>query len=291
AGLVRELQRRTHKLQKRDMIGPPDIVDVRDLHPVKAEQPQVAFTDPEQGASQKPDLCSKSGEQCRTSGRFSRVWLGAWNTCLDIGAIVRLHPVSTLTAPLAVLILLAGLGVWSVLAGSMSYVQQRKDDARSQAVDAATGFQIQLEQTYTPGVTFSLLVRQHPEWEYWLANFNSTAEELMSRTPAGALWNMQLQPFGQLMSIYPFRPSDAALVSPPRDQLTEPLRRESVLAAISTREPQVAGPLRLGQGFLGALIRYPIFVPQIEDARRCLNAARASSEDPIQLFDVLGTGA
>ncbi|GLC35525.1 hypothetical protein PLESTB_000198200 [Pleodorina starrii] len=187
--------------------------------------------------------------------------LGAWNTCKDIASTVQLHPISTLAAPLAVYVLLAGLGVWGVLAGSQTYMQQRRDDARSKAVDAATGFQIQLEQTYTPGITFSLLVRQHPEWPYWLENFNSTAAELLSRTPAGALWNLQLQPFGQLMAIHPMRPSDEPLVNPPQDQLADPARRESVLTAISSRQPQIAGPLTLRQGFMGALIRYPIFVP------------------------------
>ncbi|GIL79160.1 hypothetical protein Vretimale_16703 [Volvox reticuliferus] len=202
-------------------------------------------------------------ERNRTSKRCAQGFISTWDTFKDMASIVRLHPFSTLAAPLAIFVLLAGLGVWGVLAGTFSHIQQRKDDARSQAVDAATGFQIQLEQTYTPGVTFSLLVRQHPEWEYWLANFNNTAAELMSRTLTGAIWSLQLQPFGQPMAVYPFRPADAKLLFPPRDQLTDPLRRESVFNAIRTREPQVAGPLTLGQGYLGALIRYPIFVPNV----------------------------
>ncbi len=41
--------------------------------------------------------------------------------------------------------------------------------------------QIQLQQTFTPGVTFSTLVRQRPDWDYWLENFNDTAAELLSR--------------------------------------------------------------------------------------------------------------
>ncbi|GLI65793.1 hypothetical protein VaNZ11_009413 [Volvox africanus] len=202
-------------------------------------------------------------EQISTLKRWAQGFISTWDTFKDMANIVRLHPINTLGAPLAVFVLLAGLGVWGVLAGSLSHIQQRKNDARSQAVDAATGFQIQLEQTYTPGVTFSLLVRQHPEWEYWLANFNNTAAELMSRTMTGSIWSLQLQPFGQPMAVYPYRPADAALLFPPRDQLADPLRRESVFAAIRTREPQVAGPLTLGQGYLGALIRYPIFVPNV----------------------------
>lgn len=41
--------------------------------------------------------------------------------------------------------------------------------------------QIQMEQTFTPGITFSLLVRQQPDWEHWLLHFNSTASYLLSR--------------------------------------------------------------------------------------------------------------
>jgi hypothetical protein len=55
--------------------------------------------------------------------------------------IVRLYP-TTLIIPVLVFMLLAGLGVWGVLAGAQSHVQQQKDDVYSRAVDAATGFQV-----------------------------------------------------------------------------------------------------------------------------------------------------
>lgn len=35
-----------------------------------------------------------------------------------------------------------GLGIWGVTAGANAYVQQQKDDVRSRAVDAVTGFQV-----------------------------------------------------------------------------------------------------------------------------------------------------
>ncbi len=47
--------------------------------------------------------------------------------------------------------------------------------------------QIQLQQTYTPGVTISMLVQQRPDWEYWLANFNRTADGLLWRVGKGVL--------------------------------------------------------------------------------------------------------
>ena len=77
--------------------------------------------------------------------------------------------------------------------------------------------QIQLQQSFTPGVTMQMLVKQRPDWEYWLENFNSTATELMSRVPKGALWDLQLQPFAQVMMITPLRPEDLSQINPPRD--------------------------------------------------------------------------
>ncbi|KXZ49357.1 hypothetical protein GPECTOR_22g951 [Gonium pectorale] len=150
------------------------------------------------------------------------------------------------------------------MAGAAAHVEQRKDDARSRAVDAATGFQIQLQQSFTPGVTFSLLVKQRPEWSYWLQNFNSTAKELLSRVPNGSLWNLQLQPFAQVMTMYPTRPEDLREMNPPRDLIGDPTRRDDILRIIKTREPLVVGPFNLVQGFTGAFIRYPIYVPDVD---------------------------
>jgi hypothetical protein len=50
------------------------------------------------------------------------------------------------------------------MAGAHAQANQRRDDARSKAVDAAAGFQIQLQNSFTPGTTFQLLVSQKPEW-------------------------------------------------------------------------------------------------------------------------------
>lgn len=39
------------------------------------------------------------------------------------------------------------------------------------------------------------------------------------QVPKGSLWNLQLQPFAQVMMIYPARESDASQTSPPRNLL------------------------------------------------------------------------
>ncbi|GLI65794.1 hypothetical protein VaNZ11_009414 [Volvox africanus] len=181
----------------------------------------------------------------------------------EASGIVWLYPL-TVIIPLLLFLLLAGLGIWGVFAGARAHVKQQKDDVRSRAVDAATGFQIQLQQSFTPGVTFQLLVRQQPDWKFWVKNFNQTAQELLSRVPKGSLWNLQLQPFAQVMMIYPMRPEDDGQINPPRDLLKDPTRREGILAAIRSREPAVNGPFNLSQGFMGAFVRYPIYVPDVD---------------------------
>ncbi|KAG2443735.1 hypothetical protein HXX76_002081 [Chlamydomonas incerta] len=152
------------------------------------------------------------------------------------------------------------------MAGADSYVRQQKDDVRSRAVDAVTGFQIQLQQSFTPGLTFQLLVKQRPDVSYWIENFNATAQELMSRVPNGSLWNLQLQPFAQVMMINPFRQAtDASQVNPPRDLLGDPTRRNDIMKIITTREPQVVGPVLLSNNVSwGTFVRYPIFIRGVD---------------------------
>ncbi|KAG2443738.1 hypothetical protein HXX76_002084 [Chlamydomonas incerta] len=110
-----------------------------------------------------------------------------------------------------------------------------------------------------------MLVKQRPDWDYWLENFNSTATELMSRVPKGALWDLQLQPFAQVMLITPLRPEDLSQINPPRDLIGDPTRRDDIYKIIRTRQPGVNGPFWLVQGFTGAFVRYPIFVPDVTE--------------------------
>ncbi|KAG2500644.1 hypothetical protein HYH03_001411 [Edaphochlamys debaryana] len=165
----------------------------------------------------------------------------------ELWDVVRLYPVATLCPPLLCFVLLAALGLWGAVAGAQAAAQQRMDGTRSQAVDAATGFQIQLQQSYTPGVTFQLLVKQRPDLGYWVEHFNATAQELLTRVPNGSLWNLQLQPFAQVLQIHPTRPEDMGQLVPARDLLGDPARRGDVLKAITTGAPAVNGPLVTAQ--------------------------------------------
>ncbi|PNH02473.1 hypothetical protein TSOC_011547, partial [Tetrabaena socialis] len=50
-------------------------------------------------------------------------------------------------------------------------------------------------------------------------------------------------------------------------QRYDPTRRDGILQIIRTREPGVAGPFYLGlpQGFTGAFVRYPIYIPDVDE--------------------------
>ncbi|GLC49284.1 hypothetical protein PLESTB_000202400 [Pleodorina starrii] len=230
---------------------------------VSPEPPDGPIPATDFDAKTEPAAATAATEPPRQPSKLGSCCSSTYDVFRELAGIVRLYP-STLLIPLLVFLLLAGLGVWGVMAGAAAHVKQQKDDARSRAVDAATGFQIQLQQSFTPGVTFQLLVKQRPEWEYWLQNFNQTAQELLTRVPKGSLWNLQLQPFAQVMMIHPFRPEDDGQINPPRDLVGDPTRRDGILGSIRSRQPTVNGPFKLVQGFLGAFVRYPIYVPDVD---------------------------
>ncbi|KAG2500646.1 hypothetical protein HYH03_001413 [Edaphochlamys debaryana] len=232
-----------------------------------ADQQVVATGEAAAGAAGGKDVLKREPETETPRSCRAGAWAGVKATCQEWFDIVKLYP-SVLIAPVLLFSLLVGLGVWGVFAGANNHVQQQKDDVRSRAVDAATGFQIQLQQSFAPGVTFQLLVKQRPDLEYWLLNFDATATELLSRVPTGALWNLQLQPFAQVMMMSPYRnATDFSQVYPPRNLLADPGRRDDILNIIRTTQPQVVGPFLLtdGQGFLGAFVRYPIYVEDVDE--------------------------
>ena len=56
--------------------------------------------------------------------------------------------------------------------------------ARSTSTSISTHPQIQLKETYTPGVTLDLMIRQDPAWSHWEVIFNDVAKQLMARVRA-----------------------------------------------------------------------------------------------------------
>lgn len=70
---------------------------------------------------------------------------------------MRVYPTATLLLPLLVFALLTGFGIWGVIAGANTYVEQHKNDVRSRAVDAATGFQVRISCSMRMGIGSSVV--------------------------------------------------------------------------------------------------------------------------------------
>ena len=63
--------------------------------------------------------------------------------------IVRKHPVTTAIIPLAVFLVLAGLGVFGVLAGAQSVATNNQNVAYSVAVDTSYRFSLSIQTVST----------------------------------------------------------------------------------------------------------------------------------------------
>ena len=102
--------------------------------------------------------------------------------CNNQGAFraVRQHP-HIIIIPLFALGLMVGLGVWGVLAASNDSANAKKDDARASATEVATGFELQLKETFTPAVTLQLMIEQNPSWPFWEAQFAPIVDQLIAR--------------------------------------------------------------------------------------------------------------
>jgi hypothetical protein len=66
-----------------------------------------------------------------------------------VGTIVKKNPYSTLGVPLAVLVILTGLGVYGALAGAARVTNTNQDTAYSVAVDESFSFTLYIERVRT----------------------------------------------------------------------------------------------------------------------------------------------
>ena len=74
---------------------------------------------------------------------------------------MKLHPISTIGAPLFVLLLLTGLGVYGTLAGAQATANTNRDAAHSTADETATSFTLTVQQVRCGQCTMQgLAVRQ-----------------------------------------------------------------------------------------------------------------------------------
>ena len=152
--------------------------------------------------------------------------------------------------------LLAGLGIMAVTLAAEGAEETNKELAFHSARDVAVQFEMQLSQSLVPANTLRLLIEQNPSWPYWEQHFDSVAAELMTTVTNGSIWNIQIQPFGQIAGIYPLRPEDKTQIG--RDLISDPVRRSQIYPNIQSQKTSIAVSFA-SQGFYAAFVRSPIF--------------------------------
>lgn len=117
----------------------------------------------------------------------------------------------------------------------------------------------QLRETYAPANALEIMIKDNPAWSRWNASYPEIAAELLAKTLPGAIFNLQLAPFGQNAFIEPPRSFDRGQIG--RDLLSDPGRRPDLLKIIASGTIGMNGPYFLTpQNFTGVFVRHPIFI-------------------------------
>lgn len=117
----------------------------------------------------------------------------------------------------------------------------------------------QLREAYAPANTLDIMIKDNPAWSRWNATFPEVAAQLLAKTLPGAIFNLQLAPFGQNAFLEPPRSFDRGQIG--RDLLNDPERRPDLLQIIASGTIGMNGPYFLRpQNFTGVFVRHPIFI-------------------------------
>ncbi|GAX74177.1 hypothetical protein CEUSTIGMA_g1626.t1 [Chlamydomonas eustigma] len=181
------------------------------------------------------------------------------NTFQVVGTIVRKHPFSTLGVPLAVLVILTGLGVYGALAGAASVSTSNQDTAYSVAVDESLSFTLYVERAFAPLVTLNSFIQQTPYVPDLLPQFSSIATGLLDQLPPNTFASLQFSPFGHIMGETPNRNQTGI------DIFGSASLRSGAITTLVTGQTLLSGPLPLvfDISLFGAPTRMPIFVSNV----------------------------
>ncbi|KAI8468844.1 MAG: hypothetical protein J3K34DRAFT_515195 [Monoraphidium minutum] len=217
--------------------------------------------------------------------------------------VVRQHPWILLTS-LAVAALLAAVSAVGVVLAAEAEAQNRADAAQTEAAEAeaqnrvdaaqslaqltAAGIEARLLQVMVPVLALSVLVRDDPYYPRVAAKFYATAAELGQMAHAGAPaagdgdYDLRLAPQGVLRLVAPHNSSTQGVVG--LDLLADPVRRPAALTTIEHRQLAVQGPVMLSpEGFLGIVMRMPIFVGNATNPREAFGAPSAATNCSIPI--------
>ncbi|KAI8475398.1 MAG: kinase-like domain-containing protein [Monoraphidium minutum] len=202
-------------------------------------------------------------------------WLPAWRRfAKGIVPVIRARP-SILIVPLLVTLLLATASALGVVLAARAEERSRRISAQGFALDTATGFEFKLANSLAPVLALSVFVRDNPSVPAISARFDSMAEQLLSlgRVNASASSSgiyLRLAPQALVTLAYPMSGGQNLIGL---NLLEDPIRRAATLETIRRREITLQGPILLEQeGFVGLVMRIPIFVANVTDPNETFGA-------------------
>lgn len=114
--------------------------------------------------------------------------------------IIRRHPIPTVLAPLLLLAVLVGLGVYGVIAASNTYTSNLQASANALVNNAARSFGDQINLVWSPQDTLAKIIQANPNLDYWRNNFKNISDGLLDyaedKAADGVLVMLQIQPHG-----------------------------------------------------------------------------------------------
>jgi two-component system, cell cycle sensor histidine kinase and response regulator CckA len=156
---------------------------------------------------------------------------------------------------LVLLLLFGGVGCAVVWQAERLRAVARRTAAEDLAAGAALALEQQIWRSLSATYALAALVRQDAD----VSNFSAIASEMLPLY--GGIAALQLAPDGIVSAIHPLAGNEAALG---HDLLHDPRRRDDALAAIASRQIDLAGPFELRQGGVGLAGRLPVHLPAAE---------------------------
>lgn len=157
--------------------------------------------------------------------------------------------------------LLSALIAWLVCtAVAWGYVHYLTSSRQQIGRTLAQGFSLRIAQrlheTVSPVYMLASMVRQN---QGAIPDFDKVAPDLLHEFPLARA--LELAPAGVVRQVYPLRGNEAIIG---HDLLKDRGRNKEAHVALVKRQLMVAGPFELIQGGLGAVARYPVFMPDAQ---------------------------
>eukprot|EP00928_Gymnodinium_smaydae_P074171 TRINITY_DN57236_c0_g1_i1.p1 TRINITY_DN57236_c0_g1~~TRINITY_DN57236_c0_g1_i1.p1 ORF type:complete len:439 (+),score=67.62 TRINITY_DN57236_c0_g1_i1:65-1381(+) len=148
---------------------------------------------------------------------------------------------------------LIGLSAWQFASREQIKQGDYRDDIHDIAKQNAAVIRAQLVRSVSATYALGAFIRADNK-NVTRDNFNEIADILIQTY--GGISNLQFQPFGVVEQVYPAKGSEGAIG---HALFVDPKRVESATSTASSKKLTFMGPVKLFQGGVGIIARYPIF--------------------------------